>query len=158
MPAIDRILCPIDFSEPSLLAFDYAVDFAVGLGAELVLVHAFDNPASYDREGQWKPSDPSLVKKLDEIKPGQGNVAVTRVLHAGLAEDVICWAAQDQACDLIIMGTHGRTGLKHLLFGSTAEYVLKHATCPVLTIRQQPQDAPVLPEPMVTPIPAPRYM
>lgn len=150
MPCISRILCPIDFSENSMHAFRYADDLASWVGADLTLLHSFDQPASHDQEGQWKPSDPSVLAKLDEVKSNHENVVVTRMAHAGAAGKVICWAAEDQACDLIIMGTHGRGGLRRALLGSTAEYVLRHARCPVLTIREQKEYRNLLPEPVVT--------
>jgi nucleotide-binding universal stress UspA family protein len=99
-----------------------------------------------------------VLTELQAVRPKNESVQIQHIAHAGLADEVICWAAEDQACDLIVMGTHGRTGLKHLLFGSTAESVLKHARCPVLTIRPQKQDQQPLAEPMVTPMPAPRYL
>ena len=157
MPSITRILCPTDFSPSSQVAFEYAQDFAAFVGAELVVLHAFDQPASYDKKGQQQPADPSITKRLEDLKV-RADIQVSRMLHAGLPEQVICWAAESQGCNLIIMGTHGHTGLKHLLFGSTAEYVLKHARCPVLTIRPQDKEAAPLSEPIVTPVPAPPYM
>lgn len=158
MSKIHRILCPVDFSDPSRAAFDYAENLARLLGAELLVLHAFDRPRSYDAAGQTVPADESIVEKLNSISPQHADVPVTRLLHAGMAEDVICWAAESQSCDLIVMGTHGHTGLKHLLFGSTAEYVLRHARCPVLTIRPQPVAQDPLPEPVVSPMPPPRYL
>ena len=158
MPIVERILCPVDFSETSLAAFHYADDFANWTGAELVVLHAFSQPTSYDKAGQWTPADASIQENLAAVTSKHENVQVKRIAHAGLPDEVICWAAEDQACDLIVMGTHGRTGLKHLLFGSTAESVLKHARCPVLTIRPQKQGQPQLAEPMVTPMPTPRYL
>ena len=120
--------------------------------SELVVVHAFGRPASWDHEGQTHPDDPSISERLQSIECA---VPCERVLHAGPPSEVICWLAQERECDLIIMGTHGRTGLRHLLFGSTAEYVLQHARCPVLTIRQRPKDEPPLSEPIVMPLPGP---
>lgn len=158
MPNISRILCPVDFSDSSQAALEYAEDFASWVGADLLLMHAFDQPASYDKHGQSVPADASVAKQFNEIKLRHDNVNVTRLLHAGTPGQVICWAAEHQNCNLIIMGTHGRTGLMHVLFGSTAEYVLQHARSPVLTIRPQDKDAGPLAEPIVTPMPAPRYL
>lgn len=158
MSTITRILCPVDFSGPSTHAFQYADDFAAWVGAELVLTHAFDDPVTYDGKGQWTPSNPGIAKELEAITSKHNDVSVTRVLHAGPAGQVICWAAEHRGCDLIIMGTHGRTGLNHLLFGSTAEYVLKQARCPVLTIRLLDKETTPLREPMVNPLPAPPFM
>ena len=158
MAHIKRILCPIDFSETSMTAFEYAEDLASWADAEIVLLHAFLQPAAYDHAGQWTPADAKITEDLEAVVSKHENVKLNRITHAGLADDLICWAAENQDCDMIIMGTHGRTGLKHLLFGSTAESVLKRARCPVLTIRPQPQDQEPLPEPIVSPMPAPRYM
>ncbi len=158
MPTITKIICPVDFSEASHQAFLYADDFAAPVGADIVLVHAFDIPESYSSSGQRIPADPSITKQLEEIKSRHENVSISRLAHAGPAGDVICWAAEYLGGNLIIMGTHGRTGLKRALFGSTAEHVLRHARCPVLTIREQEQHANALPEPFVTPYAAPRFM
>ena len=81
-----------------------------------------------------------------------------RVLHAGPPAEVICWLAQERKCDLIVMGTHGRSGLKHLLLGSVAELVLRNARCPVLTVRDRPANDPQLAEPKVLPLAPPRLM
>ncbi len=158
MSAPQRILCPVDFSETSRAAFDYADDFASWIGAELLVLHAFSEPANFDRAGQSQPADARILEDLHAVKSQHEHVTVTHLAHAGVAEEVICWAAEKHDCQLIVMGTHGRTGLKHLLFGSTAESVLRHARCPVLTIRPQKKGQPPLAEPMVTPIPAQRYL
>jgi universal stress protein A len=71
---------------------------------------------------------------------------------------VICWVAQEQQCDLVVLGSHGRTALAHLLLGSVAEYVLRHARCPVLTVRDRPAGEAPLAEPRVLPVPAPRFL
>ena len=152
---IQRILCPVDFSEPAMQAFRYAEDLATSVGASLMIVHAFDRPATLDLPDQTVPADPAVEKKLNAIV---SELPTQRFLHAGPAGRVICWMAQEQKCDLIIMGTHGRTGISHALFGSVAEFVLKHAPCPVLTIRERAEDAPKMDEPLVVPLPAPRMM
>jgi nucleotide-binding universal stress UspA family protein len=158
MPCITRILCPIDFSENSLNAFRYADDFASWVGADLVLLHAFSKPASYDSQGQWEPSDTSITTLMEDVKSSHDNVSITRLTHAGEAGEVICWGAEDQACNLIIMGTHGRGGVKRALLGSIAEHVLRNARCPVMTVREQKTHVALLPEPMVMPSTAPPYM
>ena len=145
-----RILCPIDFSETSMSALRYAETMGGEMNAELVIAHAFPRPATWDHDGQFEPSDPSLRDRLNAITC---EVPFSMVMHAGPPGEVICWLAQDRKCDLIVMGTHGRTGVKHLLLGSTAEYVLQHARCPVLTVRQRPADEPALREPIVMPLP-----
>ncbi|MBM4005181.1 MAG: universal stress protein [Planctomycetes bacterium] len=70
----------------------------------------------------------------------------------------ICWFAESEQCDMIVMGTHGRTGLSHLLFGSIAEYVMRHARCPVVTVRERPSFGEPLQEPLARPLPPPRFM
>jgi universal stress protein A len=158
MEKVRRILCPIDFSESSQKAFRYAERLSASSGAELLLLHAFDVPQSHDSRSQWTPADPELEGKLREIKPTASQVKVDYALHAGPPGEVICWLAQQRECDLIVIGTHGRTGLRHLVFGSVAEHVLRHARCPVLVIRDWRENEPKLQEPMVLPPPAPRLM
>lgn len=154
---IMRILCPIDFSHASGRAFAYAERLARELSAELVLLHAFEVPETLNLVGQEHPADPSLREQFDAV-PVPPDVRVTRVLHAGAAGEVICWIAQQRGCDLIVMGSHGRGALAHLLVGSVAEYVLRHARSPVLTIRDRPAEERPLGEPRVLPVPAPRFL
>ena len=152
---ITRILCPIDFSEPSMDAFEYAHELALATKATLLLCHAFDRPATWELGDQTEPADETLKQKLLDVT---STLPLERYLHAGDPGKVICWLADDQKCDLIIMGTHGRTGLRHLVFGSVAEYVLQHAHCPVMTIRMRPTKEADHEEPIVIPLPAPRYL
>jgi nucleotide-binding universal stress UspA family protein len=154
---IKRILCAIDFSHASGRAFAYAERLAQECSAELVLLHAFDVPQTLNLVGQEHPADPSVREQFDAI-PVAADVRVERVLHAGPAGEVICWVAEQRACDLIVMGTHGRGALTHLLVGSVAEYVLRHARAPVMILRDRPADEPALKEPRVLPVPAPRFL
>jgi universal stress protein A len=158
MEPFQRILCPIDFSGTSEKALRYAERLAAAAEAEIVLVHAFDAPQSYDLAGQTRPADSTLKSRFEQIRPASPQVKFTHVLHAGVPGEVICWLAQDRNCDLIVIGTHGHSGLKHLLLGSVAEYVVRHARCPVLTVRDRPADEARLDEPMVLPLPPPRLM
>lgn len=152
---ITRILCPVDFSEPSMEALAYAEELALATKATLIVGHAFDKPATYELGDQTEPADESIKQQLLGI---ESTVPLERYLHAGSPGKVICWLAEDQGCDLIIMGTRGRTGLSHLVFGSVAEYVLQHAHCPVMTIRIRPENEADHKEPIVIPLPAPRHM
>jgi universal stress protein A len=147
-----RILCPIDFSETSADALRHADDLAKEMSAELVVAHAFKRPATWDIGGQTEPASEAVRAQIEAVTC---DTPFTRVLHAGPPGPVICWLAQENECDLIVMGTHGHTGLKHLLFGSTAEYVLQHARCPVLSVRQRASNEPRLEEPIVMPLPGP---
>jgi nucleotide-binding universal stress UspA family protein len=153
-----RILCPVDFSETSDKALQLAERLASASGAEVIVLHAFELPASYDYPGQTRPMDPALRQQLEDLRPASPQVTFRHMLHAGPAGDVICWLAENQKCDLIVMGTHGRSGLKHLLLGSVAEHVLKHARCPVMVVRNRPANEQPLAEPMVLPPPPPRLM
>jgi universal stress protein A len=155
---LQHILCPVDFSETSDKALKYAERLAAASGAEVIVLHAFELPASYDYPGQTRPIDPAVRDQLEKLHPALPNVTFRHKLHAGPAGDVICWLAEDEKCDLIVMGTHGRTGLKHLLLGSVAEHVLRHARQPVLVVRNRPADEPRLREPIVMPPPPPRLM
>lgn len=158
MTAFHRILCPVDFSDASTKALLFAERLVRETGAELILLHAFDHPASYDAAGQHEPADPDLMRQFVELTPHHPDTKLERILHAGPAAEVICWLAQERGCDLIVMGTHGRTGLRHLLLGSVAEFVLRHARCPVTTVRVYSPDEPPLTEPRVMPVPAPSWM
>ncbi len=155
MRKIQRILCPVDFSEPSEEAFRYADDFAHWIQAELIVLHAFSQPATHDPNGQWTPSEPGILEKLHAFHSNHPNAKLRHLAHAGLADEVICWAADHERCQLIIIGTHGRTGIRHLLLGSTTESVMRMAPCPVLAVRPQ-QKSQLLVEPMVEPMPTPR--
>jgi nucleotide-binding universal stress UspA family protein len=158
MQPVLRILVPVDFSSVSKKALAYAERLIAGTGAELVLLHAFELPATFTRADIQNPADPKIRKQFEDLPLVSQDVKVERVLHAGPPGAVICWMAENRSCDLIVMGTHGHTGVKHLLLGSVAEYVVRHARCPVLTVSEKPADQPPLPEPLVTPVKAPRFM
>ena len=159
LTTIRHILCPTDFSKLSMKAIEYAEQLARDADAELTLLHAFEIPATYNLAGQERPRDPRLQQQLNELLVDSVlQDKIHRRQHAGPPGEVICWMAEDRSCDLIVMGTHGRTGLSHLLFGSVAEYVLQHARCPVVTIRERSPNESKLAQPLVMPIPAPLYM
>ena len=159
MQTISRILCPTDFSETAMKATLYAERLAIEVDAEIYVFHAFDTPTTWTLSGQEHPRDPRLQQELDAVLSGSPHShKIRRLQHVGPSGEVICWIAQEQKCDLIVMGTHGRTGMKHLLFGSVAEYVTRHARCPVLTIRDRNPNETPLARPQVVPVLAPRYM
>lgn len=145
---IHRILCPVDFSETSTKAFEYAVRVAEHTEATIILFHAFDVPDSWAKGGRLNEIDPQVKAQLMEMTPA-AEVSIERVAHGGPAGPVICWMAQDKACDLIVVGTHGRRGVSHLLMGSVAEYCVRNARCPVLTVRDRPPGEVPLDEPEV---------
>lgn len=155
---IERILCAVDFSEASDNAFQYAADLADTLAGKLTLVHAFEMPLAADEPGMQDPLDTTLRGKLESMKIDSPQVHLKHVMQGGPAGEVICWVAQEENCDLIVMGTHGRSGLTHLIFGSVAEYVLRNSRCPVLTIRQRPENEPRLEKPIPIPPAPPTFM
>ncbi len=136
MDFADHILLTTDFSPASLVAFDAAVVLSKQLGAKITLLHSFDvdslvpplsvDPAAYRRQIESELRG-TLQAKLDEL----------RRTKLGEVEDVAVRLveAESLGVDLIIMATHGRTGLSSLLIGSVAEKVVRHAKCPVLVVR-----------------------
>lgn len=158
MQPISKILCPYDFSDRSREVLDFAERLAKSMSAEVVLLHVFDTAVDYSPKGQTVPIDPSVQERFESIRLSDAGIPVQRFLHLGIPGEVICWLAEHEKCDLIVMGTHGRTGISHLLFGSVTEYVVRHARCPVLTVRPRPAVEEPLPEPLVNPLPAPRFM
>ncbi|HCF61915.1 MAG TPA: universal stress protein, partial [Myxococcales bacterium] len=123
-------------------------DLAKRLGAELVLLHAYQLPGVATPEAViYRGRSPldrlikAVVGLLGEWKSealGLGAPEVTTHAASGVAYAEIVRFAEEQACDLIVMGTHGRTAVHRMLVGSTAERVVRHAPCPVLTVRQAP--------------------
>lgn len=152
---IRSILFPTDFSPPANAAFKYAERLAASTGARLLVLHA--------EQGQEVASPSDLDDKtrcmLEAVQPSVPGVQVEHLAFGGPAGEVICWIAQERACDQIVMGTHGRTGLVNLLMGSVAEYVVRHARCPVLTVpsrskMEAPLEKPTVyqPTPWVQPL------
>ena len=162
--AFSHILVPTDFSESAYYALRYALDEALLHHAKLTLRHVLPphtGPAVYYVTGAPEPQpgfDPVLSQPMGSPLPPQPTVvredpyevalAQLRDLMAdasdvtweaevasGPAAETIVQIAQERAADLIVMGTHGRTGLRHLLVGSVAEKVVRLAPCPVLTVR-----------------------
>ena len=149
-PGVKEILVPIDFSPFSRTALDYALPFAEKFGANISLLYVLEKlPYMHDFEA----TSPLMAKEADlmaeakkqlnaERKEGKGARYIQRVLvRSGEPRREICNVAEDLSADLIIMATHGYSGLKHVLLGSTAEHVLRHAPCPVLALRQPNTEA-----------------
>jgi nucleotide-binding universal stress UspA family protein len=140
------ILHPTDFSPASQRAFNHALALAREEGAELLLVHALPTVMPMVGEGYMSPKTfddlqrsmrAQAQKQLDRLvaKAKTARVRARGMLYEGVAADAIVRAARARRAKLIVMGTHGRTGLSRLFMGSVAERVIGTAPCPVLTVR-----------------------
>ena len=145
MTSFDSILYATDFSEGSEHAFDYAFTLAKTFNARLILIHVINEPV--DLRGFYVPhiSFEQLEKEIEEgaekmmekfCQTKMGDFTrYTTVVVAGIPYEEVLRKAEETGASLIVLGTHGRTGIDHLIFGSTAERVVRSAACPVLTIR-----------------------
>jgi universal stress protein A len=135
-----KILFATDFSEASTGALQYATSLARDSGAALLIVHVEELPLPYAGGemylAQPEYPNPEIRKMLDSVVPPDKTVTFKHRLVLGVAADDIVKTAEEEGADLIVMGTHGRTGLMRVLMGSVTEAVMRHAPCPVLTIRQ----------------------
>jgi nucleotide-binding universal stress UspA family protein len=145
---LKKILCPTDFSEPSLLAINAATELAEISGAEIILVHAVPPPSplpasaqlgtmvAFDTaaylQGMLTYGRESMKRLIEEKIPDK--VRVRSLVLAGSPSDEITRAAENEHVDLVVIATHGLTGWKRFIFGSVAERVVRLAPCPVLTI------------------------
>jgi len=142
---LKKILCPIDFSKPSLNALKAAVEIAEQNSSELTLLHVVQPappvpapgvPASYMSEGYYEERTAAAEKSFAEIvseRIPEGLAVRTKVVR-GQAADEIVQEAESEKADLIVTATHGWTGWRRFIFGSVAEKVLRLAPCPVLTV------------------------
>jgi len=140
-----RILCPTDFSAVADAGVDRAAGLAAQEGAELVLLHVLAPITAYvvpdvagsvlvDLEARAREDARDELRRLrDRVR--RTGVPTHVTLVQGYTPLQIARAAERLRCDLIVLGTHGRTGLTHMLLGSVAEAVVRRAPCPVLTIR-----------------------
>lgn len=146
---IKNILCPIDYSVYSERALNYAIEFAEKYQAKLYLVHVLDirlydinDPDLYnvniiDEETIRKLRE-RLLKSVNEDT--KGRISVEALVIQGVPFAEIIKASKEYKIDLIVLGTHGRTGISHAIMGSVAEKVVRKAPCPVLTIRHPEHD------------------
>lgn len=135
---IQTILHPTDYSERSDYAFRIACSLARDYQAKLVLLHVAMRSVTIEGEAAIAPrSEEYFQEELDKLArvAVPAGICVERFVREGDPAGEILRAAQFTNADLIVMGTHGRTGLSRLLMGSVAEQVLRKAPCPVLTVR-----------------------
>jgi universal stress protein A len=142
---IRRILAPTDFSELSMQGLKSALEWAEAFGAKLLLLYVVE-PPPYPVEGivpshlgatmlddLERQATNDLAQMLSETQASKMDVA--RRVVVGIPYRKIVDVAEEEKIDLIVMTTHGRTGLSHLMMGSVAEKIVRTAPCPVLTIR-----------------------
>jgi nucleotide-binding universal stress UspA family protein len=151
MKPFTKILVPIDFSEGANLAVERALDLRQRYGASLTLFHAYEAPYAFADGYAYAPeivsgleeaaqNEMSKAKKLAEQRAIElaGSIApppISTKIVLGAPMMVIVDEAKQGKYDLVVMGTHGRTGLSRFFIGSVAERVVRTATCPVLTVR-----------------------
>ncbi len=141
---IKKILCPVDFSEPSDHALRYATAFAEAYGSHLTLLHVVELPflPSYSTAGVPELHFPvdemqrQCRERMDKLLEEHGNERDTDGdVVVGVPFVEIVKKAKEEEFDLIVLGTHGHSGLKHLIIGSVAEKVVRKAPCPVLSVK-----------------------
>jgi nucleotide-binding universal stress UspA family protein len=143
---IRSILVPIDFSPPSAQALKYAAALATQFGAKITLLNvvppiATPDFAYYPLMMENGKVNAQVKRKLEGVPVSQGvdsNLMEKCVVRNGVPFHEITAAAESLKADLIVISTHGYTGLKHVFLGSTAERVVRHAPCPVLVVRGKP--------------------
>lgn len=145
MRKCDTILVAVDFSDSSDNAFQMALSMARKFEARMIILHVINEPV--DLRGFYVPHI-SFEKLEEEIEEGAKKMMETfcrqnildydnyeSLIIPGLPYEQIIEQAEEKSADLIVLGTHGRTGLDHVLFGSTAEKVVRKSPLPVLTVR-----------------------
>jgi nucleotide-binding universal stress UspA family protein len=144
MISLKKILCPIDHSDCSKEALKYAVSFAMKDEAKLYLLHIIDIRSFNDSlvaMSQQIPDEETLeqlrMKLLDCIPEDiRDDMDVEATVIQGIPFAEIISTAKEKEIDMIVIGSHGRTGISHMMLGSVSEKVVRKAPCPVLTVRQ----------------------
>lgn len=142
---VKRILFPTDFSEGSDIALPYAADMAKHYSAKLHILHVMYDVVQatgwyvphLSMDEIYKDIEENAKKEMDRygIEELRGFKDVERTLVKGMPYDEIIKFAAENKIDLIVMGTHGRKGIERVIFGSTAERVVRNAPCPVMSVR-----------------------
>jgi nucleotide-binding universal stress UspA family protein len=136
---IKTILHPHDFSEPSQQAFEFACNLAKDYQAKVIVLHVIDVPVAYPELVAALPDLDALRAEarrlLDQLQPPGAGVELQRLVVDGEPAFQILETARQHGADLIVMGTHGRTGIRRVIMGSIAEQVVRKATCPVIAVK-----------------------
>jgi nucleotide-binding universal stress UspA family protein len=137
---LKRILFPTDFSHTGDAALAFATTLAKQYEGRLIIVHVQEAPLAYGGGEMYygipEPSTDEVMEMLHEVKPTDPNVPVEYRLVTGDPAEAVVHLAEEDGIDLIVLGSHGRTGLTRLLMGSVAEAIVRKAHCPVLVYKQ----------------------
>ena len=146
----DRILIPTDGSDPARPAVEMALDLAETHDATLHVLYIVDQPTTVSGVGEGVSSLDDLLDALEERgqqatkavveQAREREIATTAAVRRGNPHDDILSYAEDHDIDVIVMGTHGRTGVKRALLGSVTENVVRHSEIPVLTVHREPTE------------------
>lgn len=150
---LQTILVATDFSPPAEKALHYAQRFAQQFGSKIVVLHVIEPVYPYPVDGlmhfpgdlqdpmvELRPAVEKSLERLAETAAQAAGVVVRPKTRVGRAWREITEAATAENADAIVIATHGRSGLAHVLLGSTAEKVVRHAPCPVLVVREKEHD------------------
>jgi universal stress protein A len=136
----NTIVFPTDFSTASDAALVHAAALARQSGGRLLIVHVEEPPLAYGGGelyyGLPEPSSERILKMLEDVRPADPAVPFTHRLTMGDPAAEIVRIAGDENAEMIVLGTHGRTGITRLLMGSVAEAIVRRAPCPVLVYRE----------------------
>ncbi len=136
-----KILFPTDFSHTGDAALRFATTLAKESGGRLLIVHVQEAPMAYGGGEMYygipEPSTEEQMAMLEKVQPTDPAVPVEYRLITGDPADAIVYLAETDEVDLIVLGSHGRTGLSRLLMGSVAEAIVRKAHCPVLVYKQR---------------------
>ena len=144
MITLKKILVPTDFSEHSSKAIHYGAELAAKFGSELHLLHAIEmTPLLYGESAYFPPDSEAELEKaaarqLDDLPDcATGDLRIVRKVQHGHPFVEIIRYAKENEIGLIVLGTHGRGAIAHMLLGSVAEKIVRKAPCPVLTVRDK---------------------
>jgi universal stress protein A len=140
-----KILFPTDFSHTGDAALELATVLAHDAGATLLIVHVEEPPVAYGGGEMYygipEPAHDEIKRMLQEVVPTRSDVQYEHRLVTGDPPSAIVRLVEEEGVDLIVLGTHGRTGLSRLLMGSVAEAIVRRASCPVLTYKHTAKEA-----------------
>ena len=138
MITIQKIICPVDFSGLSRKALQYANEFARLSNGKIFLVGVVENDPTINYSHGLETERAEEQKKLESLIDEEqiAGIVADYVIYEGFPEECILDYAKRQEADIIIMGSHGRRGLKRMILGSVAEHVVRRAPCPVLVVKE----------------------